>query len=898
MPLTPGTKLGQYKVVEAIGKGGMGEVYRARDTKLGRDVAIKVLPEEFARDKERLDRFEREARLLAQLNHSNIATLYGLEEHDGQQFIVMELVEGETLAERIAKGSIPVDEAIPLFIQIAEGLEAAHEKAIIHRDLKPANIKIGEDGKPKILDFGLAKALAGEAVVQDLSQSPTLTRDATETGVLLGTAPYMSPEQARGKTVDKRTDVWAFGCCLYEALTGKAAFVGETVSDTIGKILEREPDWQALPAGVPALVRSLLRRSLQKVLTRRLQDIGDARIEIEESMAEPADSLAPVVQRSRWRTAPWVFLGLITVAFLILLVGLWRGTPVEEAPMRFNIQLSPDQPISRVGQAVALSPGGGRLAYAAELGERLQQHYGALETQIYLRSFDQVEPRSLPGTEGVVASVFFSPDGQWLGFADRGGLKKISSAGGAAVSLADGWLIQGASWGPDDTIIFNRLGRGLWRISASGGTPEQITIPEAENESHRYPQFLPDGKAVLFSAGPIGRFDEADIVVQSLATGERKVLHRGGYYPHYVPTGHLVFLHNGSLFAAPFDVDRLEVTALPRRILEHVWSDPQRGSANFALSQTGTLVYEPRGEEGALQRALIWVDREGQEELLAAELGAYHKPRISPDGSHVAVSVDSGNWDVWIYDLARETSSRLTFDPATDRRQVWTPDGQRVVFSSRRNGGVRNLFWKAADGTGMVERLTTSDYSQIAHSWSRDGKTLVFEQQNPETVQDLYVLSMDGERSSKPLLQTEFTEDRPAISPDGRWIAYRSNESGRFEIYVRPFPNVEDGKWMISTDGGISPVWGPHGREIFYRSLDDGAMIVARVQTEPTFTVETPVVLFTGSYYRSGDRNYDISPDGRRFLMLKEVGQTADPETLVVVLNWFEELKRLVPTDK
>ncbi|MDA2939314.1 protein kinase, partial [Acidobacteria bacterium AH-259-A15] len=674
---------------------------------------------------QRLARFEREAQLLASLNHPNIAAIHSFEHADGIHFLVLELVEGETLAERIAKGPLPAEEALEVCRQIAEGVEAAHEKGVIHRDLKPANVKVTPEGMVKVLDFGLAKALEGETPVADISHSPTLTDAMTRVGVILGTAGYMSPEQAKGKSVDKRADVWALGCVLYELLTGKRAFHGETITETVAKVLESEPDWEALPENTPGNIRTLLHRCLHKDSNDRFRDIGDARIEIKHALSKPKTA-SPIgvispVRPAGWKLAiPWV-LAVTTVALLISLVGLWRATrPAEQTPVRLHVQLPPDQSIdTRGGAAAILSPDGKRLAYVARSGGT---------TQLYVRALDQLEGTVLSGTEGAQVP-FFSPDGQWVGFTAGGKLKKVSVSGGAVVTLCAATNTNGASWGPDDTIIFTpSTNTGLFRVPAAGGTPEEITVPDPEKgePSHRYPQILPGGKWVLFSAGVTGSFDDANIVVRSLETGERKVVHRGGYYPHYVPTGHLVFMHEATLFAVPFDLDRLELTGAPAPILEGVLPDPTFGEAQFAFSQTGTLIYLPGGEGGGGLRSLVWVDREGHEEPLAAEPRRYWAPRVSPDGSRLAIDVAAGNTDVWIYDLAHETPTRLTFDAAIDGVPLWTPDGLRVVFQSGRDGGAFNLFWKAADGTGPVERLTTSPNPQIAYSFSRDGKSLVF----------------------------------------------------------------------------------------------------------------------------------------------------------------------------
>ena len=903
----------RYEILEKIGEGGMGEVWLAVDKNLDRQVAIKILPAAFSEDPERLARFEREAKLLAALNHTNIAAIHGLEESDAQRFLVLELAEGETLKKKLDKGPLEVDEALDLCRQITGGLEAAHEKGIIHRDLKPGNIMVSPNGQIKILDFGLAKAFAEETTDTgiDIEKSPTITAQMTKPGVVLGTAAYMSPEQARGRAVDKRTDIWAFGCVLYECITGIRAFGGETVSDSLAHILKSEPDWTKLPSNTPTTTRTLLRHCLQKDPRRRLHDIADARIEIEEAesssirsgidpdsrtTAGPGTSL---IRRSWWNLVPWILFGL-TVAFLVLLVvsqnTVRRGA---QDVLRFHVEV-PLALFPEPGQGVVLSPGGDKLVYIANIGQSLQQYLPtAGQTEIHVRHLDQLAVNPLSGTMSAYNSLAFSPDGQWLCFATENELKKISIAGGTAETLCEVPEIMGADWGANNSIVFGALSLGgLMRISAAGGKIQEMTALEEGEYDHLWPQFLPGGQRVLFNAGMSADFREATIEVLSLQTGERKVVHRGGYYPRYLSTGHLVFTHESTLYAAPFDLDNLELSNTPTPVLEGVRSSPRHGEMNFTFSHDGTIAYLL--ERPPVKRAIVWVDRQGNEEPFAAEPGVYLHPRISPDGTHALITSEvSENLDVWVLDLGRQTSSRLTFDPAGDYRPRWTPDGQRVVFSSQRNESAENLYWKSADGTGEVEGLTTSPNDQVPHFWSLDGKTLVFEEQRPETVQDLYVLSMEGERSSRPLIQTEFTEDRPSLSPNGRWMAYRSNESGRFEIYVRPFPNVERGKWKISTDGGISPVWGPNGRELFYRDLDDGVMMLVGVETEPTFTHATPEILFTGNYFRAWGRNYDISPDGQRFLMLKEVGQTSETEIrLVLVQNWFEELKRLVPTGR
>ena len=896
MTVSPGTQLGIYEVLASIGAGGMGEVYRARDTKLGREVAIKVLPDTFAQNPERLARFKREAKLLASLNHTNIATIHGLEESGGTHYLVMEMVPGDTLAERIQHdGAVPIEEALGITTQIAEALEHAHEKGVIHRDLKPANVKVTPDGKVKVLDFGLAKAFA-EPSASDVvdSQSPTLmTASPTMPGVILGTAAYMSPEQAKGKPIDKRTDIWAFGCVLYELLTGKQVFEGESASEILGAIHHKEPNWEVLPETTPPGTRAMLRRCLQKDAKRRLRDAGDLRIQIEDSMIAPAASVdAAVPARAVWQQP--IFLVLAAVALVtIASITVWnlRTTPtlMPQPLSRMAMVLPPDQHLTFTGRhQVAFSPDGTHLVYVAN-------------EQLYLRPMDSLEAKPIPGTlNGGGRSPFFSPDGQWVGFWAGGNLKKVSINGGVPVILCDASNLYGASWGPDDRILFGQ-GRqdleGIYQVSAAGGSKELlISLDTAKGELAHGPHLLPGGEAVLFTLSSGGPWNEAQIVVEQLETGERKVLINGGTDARYVPTGHLVYAQQGSLLAVPFDLERLEVTGNTVPVAEGVTQSGSdfTGAAHFSFSQLGSLVYVP-GITGEETNNLIWVDREGQQESLAEDR-IYDWPRFSPDGAHVALSVfDEPQDDVWIYDLERKMFTRLTFDPANDSRPIWTPDGLRVVFASNRDGAQDNLYWKAVDGTGQVERLTTSPNFQWPSSFSPDGKKLVFVGGVIDgSSLNLYVLSMVGEPAAQPLLRTQFNENNPAISPDGRWIAYDSNESGRNEIYVRPFPNVEEGKWQISSDGGEEPMWGRQGRELFYSS--DEAMKVVSIRAEPTFTVGSPEILFAGiskrRYSGIGWREYDVSPDGQRFLMIGAKGVRLE---LIIVHNWFEELKRLVP---
>jgi serine/threonine-protein kinase len=890
----------------------MGEVYRARDTKLGRDVAIKVLPEVFAENKERLARFEREARLLASLNHPNIGAIHELEESDGVHFLVLEFVPGETLAERIKRGQIPLEEALPLFKQIAEGLEAAHEKGVIHRDLKPANIKVTPEGKVKVLDFGLAKALAGEAVVQDLSQSPTLTREATELGVLLGTAPYMSPEQARGKEVDKKTDIWAFGCCLYEALTGKTAFLGETVTDTIAKIVEREPDWEAIPATNPALVRSLLRRCLHKDTSCRLHDIADARIEIEEAANEPVavgDVRFPTTGLSR-KALTYALVALAALAALAVGVAVWYLKP--PAPRPVTKVLAGVEPAEWLGTthpgtvwtseglsrtAMAFSPDGRHLVYGAGDTEGLHR--------LYLRPMDESEAVPIPGTEAAVGP-FFSPSGQWIGFWADGNLMKVPIDGGPPVSLCDAGRAFGASWGPNDTIVFGQQTGGILQVSAGGGAPEAITTLAEGEWSHRLPHILPDGESILFTVMKGDRrWYETKIMAKSMETGEQKVLVENGADARYAPTGHLVFARLGTLMAVSFDAARLEVTGGPVGVIAGVkqavnvrgGTARDTGAAQFNFSASGSLAYVPGGIFPDVEKSLVWVDREGAAEPLRAPLAPYVYPRLAPDGKRVAVGTLSLEMDIWVHDISREASTRLTLEKGRDSSPVWTPDGTRITFNSDRTGR-SNIYWIPADGSGSVERLTTVEPSYPA-SWSPDGQVLAFLHLASEGNYDIWVLPLEGE--PRPFIQSPFNETHPTFSPDGHWLAYRSLKSGRSEVYVTPFPGPGP-EHQISTDFGRDPAWAPDGRELFYiitHGDRSRSMMAVDITTDPTFTAGRPRELFREKYVSTSRlRNYDVTPDGRRFLMVQDVSPPEEVVTeLHVVLNWFEELKRLVPTE-
>jgi|RhiMethySRZTD1v2_1073278.scaffolds.fasta_scaffold04287_5 eukaryotic-like serine/threonine-protein kinase len=915
MPLATGSRFGSFEVVAPLGAGGMGEVYQARDTRLNRSVALKVLLELTANDPEHLARFRREAQVLASLNHPGIAAIYGFEEANGVHALVLELVEGPTLADRIARGPIPVDEALPIALQIAEALEAAHELGIVHRDLKPANIKVSDQDVVKVLDFGLAKAINPDLSRTDVTQTPTLTVASTRAGVILGTAAYMAPEQARGKSVDRRADVWAFGCVLFEMLTGRRAFEGEVISETIAAVLRGEPEWNALPASTPWTIRELLRRCLVKEPRERLQAIGDARIEIKKAMAgaDEAGTAPPPPAPTAARPNLGLMAAVAAIAAILAGGAAWLLKPAPATTAQVTRSLLGIQPFERRSPAkpgetrvpitrrdrtsIALTPDGRTLVIRA---------LGDITEQLYVRPLDKLEATPLAGTERT-ENPFISPDGAWVGYAAGAELKKIPIAGGVASTITRIPGIQaaprifGASWGPGDLIVF-ATDDGLWQVNAGGGDARRLTTVSDKEYRHTLPHVLPDGRAVLYTVtkAPF-RWTDAQIVVRLLESGEQKVLIDNGADPRYASSGHLVFVRSATLMAVPFNIDRLEVTGNPIALVEDVQQAigtgntfNDSGSAQVAIASTGRLVYATGGPAPSVPRVLVWVDRDGKTEALQLPERQYTAPRIAPDGRRIAVSIAPDS-RVWVYDLQRGGLTAVTDTKEFAIWNIWSPDGQRIAYT----GSGFDISLRAADGTGTADLLYSSRNFPAPSSWSSDGQRLAFVQREAETLGDVWVMDLtDPKRPRQPFVQTAAEESFPAFSADGKWIAYTSTQSGRGEIYVQPYPGPGP-RVQISTQGGNAPTWTSNGAEIVYIGNGSGlgisAIMAVAVKTTTTgLAVDAPRKLFEGRFNFTGPvRGYDVTPDGRRFLMVQPRDPPPQPPVeLVMVENWFEELKR------
>ena len=900
-----GKSLSHFKITAKLGEGGMGEVYHAEDTRLGRGVAIKLLPQAVAEDPDRLGRFEREAKVLASLNHPNIAGIHQVEQADGVFFLVMELIEGEDLKEKISRGKLPLDEALSIASQIAEALEEAHNNGIVHRDLKPANVKITPDGKVKVLDFGLAKALgddpetSGAGSGAAIAHSPTLTANMTGAGILIGTAAYMSPEQARGHAADRRADIWAFGVVLFEMLTGSTVYVGDTVSDTLAGVLAREPEWDQLADDTPRPVRRLLERCLEKDIKQRLQAIGEARIAIEQYRENPTadvqtETVVEAVPTSKWkRLLPWVAVVVLAAALGVTLFGQLGGSDsTGPGSIHSTLVLPESQGLFRgYGSPVVVSPAGDKVIQVFQAG---------VDHELHLRAIDQWEGSVLLKGDGAERPYhpFFSPDGEWLGFVTPTSMKKVPISGGTPIKLCNVNLSRGATWTTDGRIIFAPdPNSALSWVPEAGGDPEPLTELDTEkNEvTHRWPQILPGGKAVLFTVHSSGSgFDSAWLEVFDLESKERRIVHRGGTYGRYVESGHLVYMNQGTLFAIPFDLSSLTSTGSAAPVVQGVGASNQ-GGAYFDVSRNGVLVFSAGGVGGDAELKALWVDREGRIEPLTDQERGYGNPRFSPDGTRMAVEIESeGNTDIWILDLERDVPTRLTFQEGYDGCPLWSPDGQTIAFQSDRGDGPEAVYVKSADGSGEAEQIGESDRPLTPWSWSSDGSRITLMIQNPDTGLDIGLLNVE-DGTIEPFLSTQFIEYGPVFSPDGKWIAYGNNESGRWEAYVRPADGSR-GKWQVSSGGATYPTWSADGKEIFLAGEEGLIQVVDVDASGGSFRVSRPRDLFSGPFadLTGATSLYAAHPDGRRFVMFQgEIDQSASGhEHVQVISNWFAELNR------
>ena len=884
-----GYEIAHYRVIEKIGAGAMGEVFRARDTKLGRDVALKILPQDFALDPARVSRFRREARLLAALNHPHIAAIHDFQESGDVRCLVLELVEGVTLADMLSEKSLEPSRAVSFARQLALALDAAHREGIIHRDLKPSNIRITPDGTLKVLDFGLAK--------HDVQPSTSDQTTATETiggtrpGMILGTPAYMSPEQARGQTVDKRADIWAYGCVLFEMFSGERSFHGETPSDTIAKVLTTEPDWMALRPRLPQALERLLRRCLQKDPERRLRDMGDALLDLEDAVSEVPAPSTPEKRSRSVRIGVWVGFAVALVIAIVagFFLGHLRNRSAKALAPVVSFEVIPSEgirlPVDE-GSCFAIDPSGRRVAYVGAQND---------ERRLYLRRLDQVEATPLPGTEGAI-SPFFSPDGEQIAFFAGGRLKRYSLRDQSLVTVWEAASTSGGCWAEDDTIIFSPgEDRGLFAVPAKGGIPRSISHIETHQRTveHQLPVMLPDPTFVLFVIHSQWAYDDPSVAVLNRQTGEHQVLVENASSPVYVPTGHLAFVRDGSLLAVPFDPERLKVTGEPLTAIDHIF---QSAGREVALSSEGSLVYlSSRGSQPQAwerQDGLTWVDREGNLQPLSAPPGAYYLPTLSQDGEKLAVTVfEPRNYDLWARDLRRGATSRLTHE-GNNHVAVWTTGDSRIIFTSDRDGPP-NLYRKSLDGSTPVERLTEGPHHQDPISISPDDRFLTFWDNPPETGGDIMLLDLVERTGPTPLLATKFDESHGMISPDGNYIAYTSDESGRHEVYVQPFPELGE-RTQISIDGGHEPRWNPQGGELFFWSVTNQAFMAVEVDSADGFRVGIPRPLFTRPFRRhlAGIPNYDVAPDGRRFLMI-DIGDIGEPAArLTITRNWGEEVRR------
>ena len=859
-----GMTLGHYRVGEQLGRGGMGEVYMADDINLNRKVALKFLPEAFASDPERMARFEREAKLLASLNHPNIAAIHGLEQAEGKRFLVLELVDGETLAQRISKGALPVEEALAICRQIAEGLEAAHEKGVIHRDLKPANVMIADGESVKILDFGLAKALADDTQNVDASQSPTLTEAMTRPGVILGTAAYMSPEQAKGKVVDKRADIWAFGCILYECLTGKRAFEGETVTETLAAVLTKDPEWDKVPTNV----LNLLRRCLERDPRKRLRDIGDA-----HALLESAPELTPA--KRPWLLRAWAAIASLLVVALAIAVFLRNRSETPGERVQFQIDVAPET----MDYRMAVSPDGRMIAYVARTGG---------PPALFIHEMQSGAARMLEGTDHA-SCPFWSPDNRSIAFFAGGMLKRIEVSGGLPRDICPAISTTRGAWNKEGTILFAPWNTPLHGVSAMGGKPSIVTVlDKAKTEMGQLsPYFLPDGRHYLYDIATHGGA-RSDIYAGSLDSTQKTRLLTDAWTAAYADPGYLLFYRGQKLFAQPFDAEKLAFTGEAVGIADNLLVD-RYNTANFDVSQTGVLVHRTGASQAESQ--FVWLDRAGKQLGNAGEPGMYqHGFDLSMDGRKIAVSrigPVASTKDIWIIEWERNVSTRLTFENGASEDVVWSPDGRRICFTTQRKGNA-DIYERQSSGSGEETAVVQSPENEWIEDWSRDGRYINYGLGLNPT--DLYAIPLFGDRKPFPVVRSPYTKDEPHLSFDGKWLAYGSNESGAWQVYVDSFP-AGGGKKQISSHGGGEPRWRGDGKELYY--LDpDGKMMAVAIGGNATIEPGIPHELFdTGLFVDPTLDNYAVTPDGRRFLILKPVtGRATTP--INVILNWTSLLKK------